>query len=175
MAVRRFLPTFLAAFHFRTARAGDPLLGAVELLRTFYAHGRTIPPRKAPVSFLKPKWRRIVVPTDGAFNRRAWEIAVLVHLRDRLASGAIWVDGSRAITRSTNISCRLPPSRPCATKGNARLAAGQHPELAGMRGVVTLAVALTLPQAMPGRDLMLVTAFAVTLVTVVVQGPCSVS
>lgn len=78
------------------ARAGDPLLGAVELLRTFYADGRTILPRKAPVLFLKPKWRRIVIPTDGSFNRRAWEIAVLVHLRDRLASGAIWVDGSRA-------------------------------------------------------------------------------
>ena len=41
---------------------------------------------------------------------------------------------------------------------------------AGMRGVVTLAVALTLPEAMPGRDLMLVTAFAVILVTVLVQG-----
>lgn len=41
---------------------------------------------------------------------------------------------------------------------------------AGMRGVVTLAVALTLPDAMPGRDLMLVAAFAVILVTVIVQG-----
>ena len=41
---------------------------------------------------------------------------------------------------------------------------------AGMRGVVTLAVALTLPQEMPGRDLMLVTAFAVIFATVVVQG-----
>ncbi|HEX2672423.1 MAG TPA: cation:proton antiporter, partial [Polyangiaceae bacterium] len=41
---------------------------------------------------------------------------------------------------------------------------------AGMRGVVTLAVALTLPDSMPGRDLMLVTAFAVILVTVLVQG-----
>ncbi len=40
----------------------------------------------------------------------------------------------------------------------------------GMRGVVTLAVALTLPQEMPGRDLMLVASFAVILVTVVVQG-----
>ncbi len=39
-----------------------------------------------------------------------------------------------------------------------------------MRGVVTLAVALTLPEAMPGRDLMLVTAFAVILVTVLLQG-----
>ena len=40
----------------------------------------------------------------------------------------------------------------------------------GMRGVVTLAVALTLPAQMPGRDLMLVTAFTVILVTVIVQG-----
>lgn len=41
---------------------------------------------------------------------------------------------------------------------------------AGMRGVVTLAIALSLPEQMPGRDLMLVAAFAVILVTVVVQG-----
>ena len=41
---------------------------------------------------------------------------------------------------------------------------------AGMRGVVTLAVALTLPEAMPGRDFMLLAAFGVILVTVVVQG-----
>jgi len=39
-----------------------------------------------------------------------------------------------------------------------------------MRGVVTLAVALSLPASMPGRDLMLVTAFAVIFATVVVQG-----
>jgi len=80
-AVRRFLPTFLVAFHFRTARAGDPLLGAVELLRTFYADGRTILPRKAPVSFLKPKWRRIVIPTDSVFNRRARPPLVRPHYR----------------------------------------------------------------------------------------------
>lgn len=41
---------------------------------------------------------------------------------------------------------------------------------AGMRGVVTLAVALTLPTDMPGRDLMLVCAFAVIFATVVLQG-----
>lgn len=46
---------YAAVRHFRAARAGDPLLGAVELLRTFYADGRTILPRKAPVSFFKPK------------------------------------------------------------------------------------------------------------------------
>lgn len=41
---------------------------------------------------------------------------------------------------------------------------------AGMRGVVTLAVALSLPETMPARDLMLVTAFVVILVTVLMQG-----
>jgi CPA1 family monovalent cation:H+ antiporter len=40
----------------------------------------------------------------------------------------------------------------------------------GMRGVVTLAVALSMPAAMPGRDLMIITAFAVIFATVVLQG-----
>src|SRR5580698_8895354 len=41
---------------------------------------------------------------------------------------------------------------------------------AGMRGVVTLAIALSLPDAMPGRDVILIASFAVILVTVLVQG-----
>ena len=39
-----------------------------------------------------------------------------------------------------------------------------------MRGVVTLAIALSLPESMPGRDLTLAASFAVILVTVLVQG-----
>lgn len=41
---------------------------------------------------------------------------------------------------------------------------------AGMRGIVTMAVAFTLPEEFPGRDLMLITAFSVILVTVMLQG-----
>ena len=41
---------------------------------------------------------------------------------------------------------------------------------AGMRGVVTLAVALSVPARLPGRDFLLVAAFAVILITVLVQG-----
>ena len=41
---------------------------------------------------------------------------------------------------------------------------------AGMRGVVTLAAALSLPLDLPGRDLVLACAFATILVTVLVQG-----
>ncbi len=41
---------------------------------------------------------------------------------------------------------------------------------AGMRGVVSLAIALSLPTDMPGRDFILLSTFAVILVTVLVQG-----
>lgn len=41
---------------------------------------------------------------------------------------------------------------------------------AGMRGVVSLAVALALPSVFPGRDFILLATFAVILVTVIVQG-----
>ena len=41
---------------------------------------------------------------------------------------------------------------------------------AGMRGVVSLAAALALPDRFPGRDLILAVTFAVILVTVLVQG-----
>ncbi len=41
---------------------------------------------------------------------------------------------------------------------------------AGMRGVVSLAAALSLPEAFPGRDFVLATTFLVILVTVLLQG-----
>jgi len=41
---------------------------------------------------------------------------------------------------------------------------------AGMRGVVSLAAALSLPESFPGRDFILATTFAVILVTVLLQG-----
>ncbi len=41
---------------------------------------------------------------------------------------------------------------------------------AGMRGVVSLAAALSLPEAFPGRDFILATSFLVILVTVLLQG-----
>jgi len=41
---------------------------------------------------------------------------------------------------------------------------------AGMRGAVTLAIALSIPETMPGQGLILASAFVVILVTIVVQG-----
>lgn len=74
-----------------------------------------------------------------------------------------WVIGSDALLAALR-ALGLKRARPLGARQAAVIG------WAGMRGVVTLAVALTLPETMPGRDLMLVTAFAVIFATVVVQG-----
>lgn len=74
-----------------------------------------------------------------------------------------WVFGSDALMAAAR-RAGLARARPLGWRQSAILA------WAGMRGVVTLAVALALPAQMPGRDLMLVAAFAVILVTVILQG-----
>ena len=75
----------------------------------------------------------------------------------------LWIFGSD-LTICTLAQVKGSRSKPLG------LRAGTVLGWAGMRGVVTLAFALTLPAAMPGRDLMLVTAFAVIFVTVLIQG-----
>ena len=74
-----------------------------------------------------------------------------------------WVFGSEALLAGLR-AAGLKKARPLGWRQASVLS------WAGMRGVVTLAVALTLPEDMEGRDLMLVAAFAVILVTVIVQG-----
>ncbi|MBC7769372.1 MAG: Na+/H+ antiporter [Phycisphaerales bacterium] len=75
----------------------------------------------------------------------------------------VWVFGSEAILSALR-AFGAPAAMPLGWRQASIVG------WTGMRGVVTLAIALTLPEAMPGRDFMLITAFAVILVTVVVQG-----
>ena len=65
---------------------------------------------------------------------------------------------------------RVPPPDRTRRCGAADWRSATIVSWAGMRGVVTLAIALSLPEAMPGRDLILFAAFAVILVTVLLQG-----
>jgi CPA1 family monovalent cation:H+ antiporter len=108
---------------------------------------------------------RDVVDRVGGFAVVLEEMAVpvLLILLALTAARFAWVYGCEAViaiqralgwTRSENLGPR----------GAAILS------WAGMRGVVTLAVALSVPATMPGRDFMLVAAFAVILGTVLVQG-----
>ena len=88
---------------------------------------------------------------------------VLLIVAAVIAARFAWVFGADALVAALR---RAGVSRARPLGPRAALVMGW----AGMRGVVTLAVALSLPAAMPGRDLMLVTAFVVILVTVLLQG-----
>ncbi|WP_431322978.1 Na+/H+ antiporter [Rhizobium sp. YTU87027] len=74
-----------------------------------------------------------------------------------------WVFGSEAVVKLFN-SLGLARTRPLGVGGSTVLS------WAGIRGVVTLALALSLPEGFPARDFILVTSFAVILGTVLLQG-----
>jgi hypothetical protein len=92
--LHRLGPLFLGAFQLRAVPAAAATLRAVELLREVYASGARKWPRNPPTSFLRPAWREAVW-SSGELDRRTWEAAALLSLRDRLRAGDIWVEGSR--------------------------------------------------------------------------------
>src|SRR5215213_2694249 len=86
-------PLFLSAFQFRAVPAAAGALRAVEVLRDAYASAGRRWPRSLPTSFLRPAWRDAVL--GAATDRRIWETATLLALRDRLRAADLWVEGSR--------------------------------------------------------------------------------
>ena len=94
-SVRRMSPVVLGALAFRSWKENDPLLAALDVVRELHASGAKKLPPRAPMGFLRPIWRK-VVKTDAGSDRRAYEVAVMMALRERLRSGDVWVEGSRA-------------------------------------------------------------------------------
>ncbi len=92
--LRRFSSRFLAAFDFRSNTPNDPVLAAVDLLRALDRDGARVLPKRPPSSFLPTQWRRLIF-ANGVADRRLYETAVLVTLRERLRGSNIWVAGSR--------------------------------------------------------------------------------
>lgn len=108
---------------------------------------------------------RGVVERGGGFGVVAadlgWPIlAILIALT--LARFA-WVFGSDLVIKLCN-TLGIDRYTPVGTRGATVLS------WAGVRGVVTLALALSVPENFPGRDFILVTSFAVILGTVLLQG-----
>ena len=112
--------------------------------------------------------KSIVARVNGATGARYAAVAATVCLAVILARIA-WVTGAAAFSRWR---CRpraegVPgPRDAVALTPHAAMVVGW----CGMRGTVTLAAALALPTNFPFRDLILATAFGVTLGTLVVQG-----
>ncbi|PDT16688.1 Na+/H+ antiporter [Rhizobium sp. J15] len=108
---------------------------------------------------------RGVVERGGGFDvviaTMGWPmLAILITLT--LARFA-WVFGSDLLIRLCN-ALGLRRYTPLGLRGSTVLG------WAGVRGVVTLALALSVPAGFPGRDFILVTSFAVILGTVLLQG-----
>ncbi len=94
-SVRRMSPVILGAFTFRSWKDNDPLLAALDVVRELHASGAKKLPAHPPMNFLRSAWRKLVKP-DAGIDRRAYEVAVMMALRERLQSGDVWVEGSRA-------------------------------------------------------------------------------
>jgi Domain of unknown function (DUF4158) len=92
--VRRMVPILLGAFTFRSWKSGDSLLAALDVLRDVYTAGQKNLPPCPPTAFLQSTWRKLV-GTGAIVDRRPYEVAVMMTLRDRLRSGDVWVEGSR--------------------------------------------------------------------------------
>jgi monovalent cation/hydrogen antiporter len=75
----------------------------------------------------------------------------------------IWIFGSDGLLEAAR-RLGVARARPMGWRQAAVLS------WAGMRGVVTLAIALSVPIDVPGRDLILISSFAVIFVTVIAQG-----
>jgi TnpA family transposase len=95
LSLRRAASQMFEAFTFRSHRADEPILAAVALLHDIH-QGRRALPSHPPTVFLRRAWRKRVKAGPKGFDPRAYEVAVIVHLRDRLRAGDIWVEGSRA-------------------------------------------------------------------------------
>jgi CPA1 family monovalent cation:H+ antiporter len=112
--------------------------------------------------------KSIVARVNGATGARYAAVAATVCVAVIVAR-IVWVSGAAAFSRWR---CR---PRPDGTPGphDAVALSGRGAAVVGwcgMRGTVTLAAALALPTDFPFRDLILTTAFGVTLGTLVVQG-----
>jgi hypothetical protein len=107
-SVRRMSPIVLGAFAFRSWRENDPLLAALDVVRELHASGAKKLPVRAPTGFLRPMWRK-VVKTDAGLDRRAYEVAVMMALRERLRSGDVW-------TRTGSFVVSTPCCRVCASQ-----------------------------------------------------------
>jgi Na+/H+ antiporter len=109
--------------------------------------------------------RGIVARLDGIAGPSAWFAAAV--LATVIVVRIVWVMSYNTAVRWKNrhfgVSVQRPMLLPTA-QGGVVIA------WCGMRGIVTLAAALALPEHFPERDLIVFTAFCVVLGTLVVQG-----
>ena len=111
---------------------------------------------------LRPIWERL----DESMRLQYCLIAAAV-LGVVILTRIVWVMSYNTVLRLTIARRGFHPRRPMAAP---TVQGGIVISWCGMRGIVTLAAAFALPEGFPQRDLILLTAFAVVLGSLVIQG-----
>jgi hypothetical protein len=97
--IRQFAPAFLQTLTFHAHGPDNPVLPAVEVLRTLdRAPTRRPVPVEAPMALVTDTWRPYIREQDGTISRRYYELCTLWSLRSALRAGNIWVEHSRRYT-----------------------------------------------------------------------------
>jgi CPA1 family monovalent cation:H+ antiporter len=116
--------------------------------------------------FIGLQIRPILEALEPAVRGRYFAVALAVLLTVIVVRIA-WHMAFNAVIRWRDRRFGFHPPRPML---RATVGSGLVISWAGMRGIVTLAAALALPASFPFRDLIVLTAFAVVLGTLVLQG-----
>jgi hypothetical protein len=98
--LRKFSPALLNALELTQDIEGEQsaCLCALQMLRELNATGRRKLPEDAPTEFLPQRLKPIVI-NHGEIDRRAWECALLLKLRDELKAGNLSVRYSKRFAR----------------------------------------------------------------------------
>jgi Na+/H+ antiporter len=116
--------------------------------------------------FIGLQVRPIVEGLHAAERGRYFGVAVAV-LLTVIVVRVVWHMSFNAMVRRRHRRVGFHPPRPML---RPTVGSGLIISWAGMRGIVSLAAALALPQTFPYRDLILLTAFSVVLGTLALQG-----
>ena len=93
--LRKFTPALVSALQLRQdTETKGACLRALEVLEELNATGRRKLPQGVPMDFV-PKRLEPIVVSGGRPDRRAWECALLLRVRDELRSGNVSVDHSK--------------------------------------------------------------------------------
>ena len=122
--LRRYTPAFLEVLQLWAAPAAQRVLDAIQQLREMNADNLRKVPSDAPIAFIKPRWKPLVITPEG-IDRRFYEICALSELKNALRSGDIWVKGSRQFRDFEDYL--LPPAKFAALKKEQALPLAINP------------------------------------------------
>ncbi|MBX9721911.1 MAG: Tn3 family transposase, partial [Candidatus Obscuribacterales bacterium] len=93
-ALRRYFPRFLM-LDFECSVGLERTLEAIKLARTLNTDEKQKLPSTAPTEFVPAAWNKAMRKADGSFDRRVWEIALSLAIKEGLRSGDLHLARSR--------------------------------------------------------------------------------